>query len=107
MMRITVEDRGGATHFIVEGRLAGAWVTELERCWRAHCARSPRSNLVVDLTSTDFVDLAGQYLLTLMHQRGATFIARTPSVKDLVAEIASADAEFNHQPTNGTRKEPG
>lgn len=107
MMRITVEDRGDATHFVVEGKLAGAWVTELERCWRSHFARSPGRNLVVDLTNVDFVDLAGQYLLTLIHKRGATLTAHTPFVKALLADIALADAEPNHQSTNGTREEPG
>jgi hypothetical protein len=47
----------------------------------------------VDLTSTVFVDLAGKYRLTLMHQRGAVFTTRTPRMKDLVAEIPGAGAD--------------
>src|ERR1035441_8853259 len=88
MLRITVDDRGSGIHLKLEGRLTGVWVTELERCWRPYSGGFPRRRLVVDLSSTDFVDLAGKYLLALMHQRGATFTARTPMMKDLVAEIA-------------------
>jgi len=93
MLRISVEDRGSAIHLKLEGRLTGAWVTELDHCWRPYSNQAPRRDLVVDLTSTDFVDLAGKYLLKLMHQRGATFRARTPLMKDLVAEIAGAEAD--------------
>ena len=103
MLRITVDDRGSTIHLKLEGRLAGVWVTELERCWRPYSDGFPGRNLVVDLTSTDFVDLAGKYLLALMHQRGATFAARTPLMKDLVAEITGAGAESLLQPASGTR----
>ena len=92
MLRITVDEGDSAIHLKLEGRLTGAWVTELERCWRPYSDGFPRRRLVVDLSSTDFVDLAGKYLLALMHQRGATFTARTPIMKDLVAEIAGAAA---------------
>jgi hypothetical protein len=98
MLRITVDDSGSAIHLKLEGRLTGAWVTELEHCWRPYSAGVPCRGLVVDLTSTDFVDLAGKYLLALMHQRGAVFTARTPLMKDLVAEITGAGADPMLQP---------
>ncbi len=106
MLRITVDARGPALHLKLEGKLAGAWVIELERCWRSHSVDFPRRDLIVDLTSTDFVDLAGKYLLTLMHQGGAKFTACTPVMKDLVAEIAGTpEAESKYQPTGCARKE--
>ncbi len=91
MVRISMDDRGATLHLKLEGRLAGAWVTELEECWRSYSARSPHKELVVDLTDTEVVDLAGKYLLRLMHQSGAGFTARTPYMKALVAEIAGTD----------------
>jgi anti-anti-sigma regulatory factor len=97
MLRITVDDHGSAIHLKLEGRLTGAWVTELEHCWHSYSSGVPRRDLIVDLTSTDFVDLAGKYLLKLMYQRGATFTARTPIMKDLVTEIAGAGAESTPQ----------
>lgn len=88
MVRITMDDREAELHIKLEGRLVGIWVPELEECWRTTSARSPHKKLVVDLTHTEFVDLAGKYLLALMHQNGVALTARTPYMKALVAEIA-------------------
>jgi hypothetical protein len=88
MVRVTVEDLGNALRLKVEGRLAGVWVPELEQCWRRLTARSPGVALIVDLTYTDFVDLAGKYLLTLMYRSGVQLSANSPYMKTVVAEIA-------------------
>jgi len=92
MLRITVEDRGAAVHMRLEGRLAGVWVTEVEQSWRSCSAEFGGKALVVDLTGTEFVDLAGRYLLTLMHQNGVRIVARSAWMNDLVAEIEHAGA---------------
>ena len=91
MVRISMEDRGATLLLKLEGRLSGAWVAELEECWRSYAARSPHKKLIVDLTDTEFIDLAGKYLLKLMHQSGVAITARTPYMNALVAEIAGAD----------------
>lgn len=88
MLRVTVEDLGNALRLKVEGRLAGVWVRELEQSWRTLSARSPGVTRIVDLTHTDFVDLAGKYLLSLMYQSGVRLSANSPYMKTLVAEIA-------------------
>lgn len=91
MVRISTEDRGATLELRLEGRLSGAWVAELEECWRSHAARSPHKKLIVDLTDTQVIDLAGKYLLRLMHQSGVAITARTPYMKALVAEISGSD----------------
>ncbi len=91
MVRITVDDHAPTLHLKLEGKLAGVWVTELEECWKAYLERSPHKKVVVDLTNTEFVDLAGKYLLRLMYQSGVRFTARTPYMKALVAEVAGMD----------------
>lgn len=98
MVRITVDDHGATLNLKVEGRLAGVWVTELEQCWRSWSSRSPNKAIAVDLTGTEIVDLAGRYLLTLMHQRGVTFTARTPYMSALVAEIAGQEVNPHARP---------
>jgi anti-anti-sigma regulatory factor len=65
-----MEDRGATLQLKLEGRLSGAWVAELEECWKSYAARSPHKKLIVDLTDTEFIDLAGKYLLRLMQQTG-------------------------------------
>ncbi len=87
MLRITVQDDATTCRLALEGRLAGAWVAELEQCWRTALTGCCRKPLVVDLTGLDFADAAGKYLLMLIHERGAKFIATTLTMQDLVREI--------------------
>jgi hypothetical protein len=92
MLRINVENVGAEIHLKLEGKLTGAWVTELEHCWRSCSEEFPGKAQVVDLAGTGFVDLAGKYLLTLMHQNGVRLIARSPWMNELVEEIAHSGA---------------
>ena len=88
MLRITTHEIAGSICLRLEGMLKGAWVPEMERSWRT--AQSDRNKaLIVDLTDVDFVDAAGKYLLALMHAHGARFIAVTPLMTELVAEITA------------------
>ena len=88
MLRITSHDNNGTICLKLEGSLKGVWVSEMEQCWRK--AASDRNKaLIVDLTDVDFVDKAGRYLLALIHVHGGGFIAVTPLMSELVAEISS------------------
>jgi hypothetical protein len=59
----------------LEGRVAGAWVSELEHCWHTAKTRHPHRQLSVDLTGVTFIDQAGRYLLLLMCREGVDFVA--------------------------------
>ena len=88
MLRITFQDNDGTVRLKLEGMLKGAWVPEMEQCWRQ--ASSDRNKaLIVDLTDVEFVDTAGRYLLALMHAHGASFLAATPLMTELVAGITA------------------
>ena len=88
MLRITTQEDAETVRLKLEGMLKGAWVPEMEQCWRrVSTARSKL--LVVDLTDVEYVDTAGRYLLALIHAHGASFVAVTPIMIQLVAEIAS------------------
>ena len=88
MLRITIQEDAGSVCLKLEGMLKGVWVPETERSWRR--INSDRNKaLIVDLTDVDFVDTAGRYLLALMHAHGASFIAVTPLMIELVAEITA------------------
>lgn len=71
----------------LEGRLSGAWVPELEHCFRTSAPILGGRELWVDLTRVDCVDAAGKYLLALMHKSGAHFIASGCMMAALVQEI--------------------
>jgi ABC-type transporter Mla MlaB component len=88
MLKITVHDAPDRLRLELEGKLAGAWVAELESCWRALAAARGERELAVDLTGVHCVDAAGRYLLALMHNAGARFIASGCVMSALIREIA-------------------
>jgi anti-anti-sigma regulatory factor len=88
MLRITSQENAETVCLKLEGMLKGAWVPEMEQCWRKAIS-SRNKALVVDLTDVAFVDTAGRYLLALMRAQGASFIAATPLMTELVAKIAA------------------
>jgi hypothetical protein len=71
MLRITTQNHEMETKFIVEGRLAGPWVAELERCWQTAISAQPCPPIQVDLTAVSYVDAEGKELLTRMRRNGA------------------------------------
>jgi hypothetical protein len=88
MLRITIENNPVNKSFVIEGRLEGAHVTELENCWqRTLSNESNYCPLLVNLTATTFIDAGGKELLTRMHRSGARLIASGVMTKKVVEEI--------------------
>ena len=87
MLKITVHDTAGHLRIALEGRLAGAWVCEVEQCWLIAKASHPHRLLTVDLTSVTFIDQAGWYLLQLMHRDRVRFVTSSLMWQDLVEHI--------------------
>jgi anti-anti-sigma regulatory factor len=74
MLKITIHEANGPLRLELEGRLAGAWVYELEHCWHTAKASHPNRTLAVDLTGVTFLDQAGRYLLQLLHRDGVRLV---------------------------------
>ena len=74
MMKIQMKELDDHLILQVEGRLVGAFVPELEKCWQAARAKQPNRKISVDLKSVTCVDRAGRYLLQLMHSNGVGFL---------------------------------
>jgi len=66
MLRITTQVDTGTTTLKLDGRLAGPWVAELERCWRGALDTLGGRLLRLDLTGVTYIDAAGKQLLDLM-----------------------------------------
>ena len=89
MLRITIHDNLESLTFQLEGRLAGAWVREVEEC-RQRTLAGRRPAVRVDLTGVTFIDAAGKAYLAALHRLGAEFVAADCLTKALVAEITEA-----------------
>jgi len=90
MLRINVHEHLEFLTFQLEGKLAGAWVREVEEC-RQHTVAGRRGMAVrFDLAGVTFIDAAGKAYLADMHRQGAQFVAADCLTKAIVAEITKA-----------------
>lgn len=87
MMKIEIQEAGDRLILQIEGRLAGAYVPELENCWRQAQSKEPGRQISVDLKQVTCVDRAGKYLLQLMHRRGVRFLRAGLALQDILEQI--------------------
>jgi anti-anti-sigma regulatory factor len=87
MMKIQVEEHDGRLILLVEGRLAGDFVPELQRCWEAARAGQPQRRIEVDLKGVTCVDRAGRHLLQMMYGNGVNFLRAGLAVQDILEQI--------------------
>ena len=87
MLRITVESAATEVRFRLEGKLAGAWVRELQKSWQEIAAVSGAESVVVDLKEVTFVDEPGRQLLCHLYVSGATLKAYGCMMRCLVDDI--------------------
>jgi ABC-type transporter Mla MlaB component len=87
MLRIYIHDEVLVTSIVVEGKLIGPWVKELEKCWESVTAAQPGRSMVVDLVHVTFIDSAGRALLTRIRRTGAKLLSSGVLINSIVAEI--------------------
>ena len=93
MLRITIHDQAGATSFVVEGKLVGPWVKELEKCWESALAADPYGAVLVNLESVTFIDSEGQALLSRMRRQGAGLLSNGALINAIVAKIEAEEGQ--------------
>jgi hypothetical protein len=92
MLRITVQDSLESLSFLLEGKLAGAYVRQVEECRQRALAGRRRPVVRFDLSGVTFIDAAGKAYLEAMHRLGAEFVAADCLTKAIVAEITQGPA---------------
>jgi anti-anti-sigma regulatory factor len=90
MLRITVHENLEFLSFQLEGKLAGAWVREVEECRQRTLAGRRGMAVRFDLAGVTFIDPAGKAYLADMHRQGAQLFAFDCMTKAIVAEITKA-----------------
>ena len=91
MLRITTQDQAQVTSFVLEGKLVGLWVKELEKCWESVLAAEPSGAMVVNLASVTFIDSEGRALLARMRRQGARLLSSGLLINAIVAEIEAEE----------------
>ena len=93
MFRLTVQKTNSGESWELEGKLAGDWVVELERCWMERKSQSGIS-LQINLKAVTYIDAMGKKLLKEMHARGIEITGcgcMTRAVVDEVTRRADAN----------------
>ena len=87
MLRITNTTSPEGVTVVLEGRLAGPWVDELARCWKALTTTQDAGSICVQLDGVTFIDVAGKVLLRTMHEEGAALAASGCMTRAILEEI--------------------
>jgi hypothetical protein len=87
MLRVTVKQEGAVEFWELEGKLAGEWAKELERCWRHSPSKGPGTLRRVHLKSVSYIDTDGKRLLSEMYREGAEIKACGCMTRAIVEEI--------------------
>jgi anti-anti-sigma regulatory factor len=106
MLRIYIHDEVPVTSFVLEGKLIGPWVKELEKYWQSAVAVNPSRAMLVDLADVTFVDSDGRGLLARMRRKGVRFLSTGVLINAIVAEI-DAQEHKNGQGRITTKTEKG
>ena len=100
MLKITTQQERGALRLILEGRLAGPWLNELEQSWRS-IKDSMTVRHIVDLTSVTYIEAQGAMLLNRMWQEGAEFIVtgccNTPLIERITGSQLHPESQQRKQ----------
>jgi hypothetical protein len=87
MMKIQTSAAGDHLVLLVEGRLAGAFVPELENCWLAARLEQPARKISLDLKGLTCIDRSGRELLQSMHRGGVGFLRAGMAIQDILEEV--------------------
>jgi anti-anti-sigma regulatory factor len=89
VMKVTTQTQAAPATLKVEGRLAGPWVSELEKTWLDVTADQGGREVVADLSDVTFIDAQGWDLLERMMESGAELEAHQLLPRYVIGEIKS------------------
>ena len=90
MLRVYVHDEVPVTSLVVEGKLVGPRVEELDKCWESVVAAHPRRSMRVDLAHVTFIDSEGRALLARMRRKGVKLLSSRVLINSIVADRSPA-----------------
>lgn len=96
MLRITINNHAPVTSFVLEGKLVGPWVKELEKCWESALATDPAKAMLVNLAAVTFIDSDGRELLARMRRQDVRLLSHGVLIDAMVAKI---EAQEGHKTT--------
>ena len=96
-LRISIQENDNTIGFTLVGRLAGPWVTELERVWNDVAKRLDGKKLSLDLRDVTYSDAGGKRVLREMFARSrAEFITHSDWSHHLAEEIKNFNGNYEN-----------
>lgn len=91
-LRVSIQENDTAVEVTLEGRLAGAWVAELERAWNEVAPSLRKKQVRLDLRNLTYADLSGkQVLRTIFKQTSAEIITSSQWSQYLAEEVRNTE----------------
>jgi len=87
VLKITVTETQTESRWILQGELAGPWVSELRKFWKEKHATESQKNCVVDLNDVTFIDKNGERLLRAISKEGAELTAEGMYTRHLLERL--------------------
>ncbi len=104
MLKITILNENQATTLLLEGRLAGPWVGELERVWQEARTGPEATKVKILLSEVSYIDAAGKELLTRMYHEGVELTGTGCMTRAVVADIRGEKPGWYHPGVGGFPK---
>jgi hypothetical protein len=86
ILRISVQESPAAVTLLLEGRLTGPWIEEVERAWSA-LAEESRRRRVVDLSGVTFVAAEAKALLRQIVEQAGELRAADVMTHAIIEEV--------------------
>ena len=107
MLKITIQNLAPITSFVLEGKLVGPWVQELEKCWEEALAADSSRAVLVNLAAVTFIDSEGRALLARMRRQDARLLSTGVLINAIVAEIEAEEGPKQQNGAIPTKTEKG
>ena len=83
MLKISITETATETRWVLQGRVFGPWVNELNAIWRTSTRTRKGRACIVDLNDVTFIDKGAEKLLRMMAREGAQLIANGRYIKNV------------------------
>ncbi|HSZ18129.1 MAG TPA: hypothetical protein VK764_13580 [Terracidiphilus sp.] len=94
MLRITLHESDHAVEMMLEGRVAGPWVEELNRVWVETAPRLGSRKLSLDIRNVTYADAAGKRALkNIFSHSDAELVADSLGIQDLANELSGVKSQ--------------
>ena len=91
MLKISISETATETRWVLQGRVFGPWVSELNAIWRTSTRTRKGRACIVDLNDVTFIDKGAEQLLRTMAREGAQLVANGGYIKNVFGKPKNID----------------